>query len=396
MSAPIADRLGEVQLALRDARLEGWLLTDHRATNPIALRALGLRVVQPMRRVFYWLPADGMPVMVAHAIEAETLPELPGELRRYVGWTELRRALERTLPSRGQVAMEHQPMGGVPDLSRVDAGTLQLVESYGPRVVPSIDLVNALLGAMSADERARQERTYAALREVREAACAWLADERSPTERGLRALVEEEMASAKLLSDRPALIATGPRTRHRSPRHSGDEDRAIEPRDLVIIELYATDAPLGPYAHLALTGVLREASPDATRAFSLARRARDAALELLAERFATGARVLGYEVDRAARAALDRPDEGGLVAHRPWAHRSGHHLGWCSLSAEACTFDDLEVHDTREALVGLAWSLHPGVYEDELGLRAHAAVRRGESSLELLEPGQDALRVIGG
>ena len=101
----VSERLGEIQIAMREKKLEGWLLSDHRGQNRIALRALGLgpetgRAV-PLRRLFYWLPSDGMPVVIAHALELETIPDLPGEQLSYTTWAELRRALERTIPTRG-------------------------------------------------------------------------------------------------------------------------------------------------------------------------------------------------------------------------------------------------------------------------------------------------------
>ncbi len=162
----VSERLGEIQIALRGKKLEGWLFSDHRGQNPLALRALGI-VGTPLRRVFYWLPADGMPVLVAHAMELETMPELPGETLSYTGWAELRRALDRTLPTRGGVAMEHASIAASPDVSRVEAGTVGLVASYGATVVPSIDLVNAFVGTLAEDEIASLRESVKKLAAIR-------------------------------------------------------------------------------------------------------------------------------------------------------------------------------------------------------------------------------------
>ncbi|UJR82308.1 M24 family metallopeptidase [Sandaracinus amylolyticus] len=385
----IAARLGEIQLALRDARLEGWLLYDHRGQNGIAVRALGLEQVAPMRRFFYWVPADGMPALIAHSIEIESFGELPGDELRYDAWGSLREQLERTLPRRGAIAMEHQDIGGNPDLSRVDAGTVELVRSYGPRVVSSADLVNRFLAPWSAAQRASHARTVAKLIEVDAEIVEMLASQRTPLESEIRAHADDAMRSRGLVLGRPPLVASGRHTRERHQR-SGERDRRVVPRDVVMIDLVAReDQRCTPFAHRGIVLAIDEVTREAASAFAAARDAREAAIDLLRERAQRGTRLLGFEVDEHARAVLARSGDAGHVAHR-----TGHHLGRVPFSGEGCTFDAFEIHDTREVLPGLAWSVHPGVYREELGVRASASVMRDREGVAVLDPGQDAIRVV--
>ena len=111
----VLERLGDIQIALRESGLEGWLLYDYRGQCPASPRALGLVPPWPSRRWFYWLPAEGMPALVPHAMESELFGELPGDVLPYHDWTSLRSRLERLLPQRGRVAMNHQGIGGNPD-----------------------------------------------------------------------------------------------------------------------------------------------------------------------------------------------------------------------------------------------------------------------------------------
>lgn len=386
----VAARLGELQLALREARLEGWLLCDHRGQNGIAVRALGLEEVAPMRRFFYWVPADGMPALIAHAIEAEAFGELPGDVLRYDGWSSLRAHLEQALPRRGAVAMEHQGIGGNPDVSRVDGGTVELVRSYGPRVVSSADVVNRFLGPWTAEQREGHARALAKTIEAEREVLAMLASQRTPLESEVRACAAEALRARGLVLGRPPMVASGPNTRDRHQRAAEDRDRRVLPRDLVMIDLIAREDARGArYVHRGAAIAIDEASAEQRDAFAAAREARDAAIALLRERAESGTRLLGFEADERAREVIARAARGAQIVHR-----TGHHLGHVPFSGEACTLDGFEVHDTREALPMLAWSVHPGVYREDLGVRATASVLRTESGIEVLDAGQDALRVV--
>lgn len=157
-----------------------------------------------------------------------------------------------------------------------------------------------------------------------------------------------------------------------------------------MIDLVAREDRLGaPFAHRGAMVAIDEVPPRAAEAFAAARQARDAAIELVRERAQRRRRLLGFEVDEHARALLTRAGLGALVVHR-----TGHHLGRVPLSGEGCTFDALETHDTREALSGLAWSVHPGVYGEDFGVRASASILRTDDDVVVLDPGQDAIRVI--
>ncbi len=393
MSAPYAGavvaRLGDIQLALREAQLEGWLLTDHRRKSPLALRALGLADVSPMRRFFFWISADGMPALVAHALEADAFGELPGDVLPFHDWTTLRGRLEKLLPPRGRIAMEHQPIGGSPDLSCVDGGTVALVESYGPKVVTSADLANRFLGPWRKSDQESHARASKGL----DAALAQLVDalgsEKGITERALRTIATRALSELSL--DAPApWIASGVHTRERRARTDRDPDRAVGKGDIVTVEITARERATGsPYAHRSHVLSLGQPSAALERAFEASRAACDAAVAMLRERAERGERLLGYEVADAAHRAVDHRRIGAR-----WLHRAGHHLGWVPFSGEACTFDDLEWRDVREVLTGLAWSIHPGVYVGDHGLATSTTVRRSSSDLEILVPAQESIRIV--
>ena len=386
----VVRELGELSIALREAKLEGWLLYDHRGQNGIAARALGVEDVAPMRRWFYWIPADGMPALIAHAIESESFGELPGDVLRYDGWSSLRQRLEKVLPRRGPVAMEYQDIAGSPDLSRVDAGTIELVRSYGPRVVSSAELVNRFLGPWREAEALAHARAHEKVVDAEREVVAFLESQRTPLESEVRHCATDALRARGLVLGRPPIIASGVHTRDRAARDGADRDRRVLPRDLVMIDLIARDPePAAPFVHRGLVASIEETSTEQARSFAVAREARDAAIELVRDRARAGARLLGFEVDELAQRVLGRAGLGSHVVHR-----TGHHLGRVPFSGEACTFDAFEIHDTREVIPRLAWSVHPGVYRDDLGVRATAAIQRTDDGVRVLDAGQHEILVI--
>ena len=135
-----------VQDRLRKAGLDGWLLYDFHGSNPIAARLAGLTNGTHMttRRWYYLIPANGQPRGLVHPIERHNLDALPGEREIYAGRQELDAGLNRLLSGLHTVAMEYSPMCAIPYLSRVDAGTGEMVRSRGEEIVSSGDLVQQI------------------------------------------------------------------------------------------------------------------------------------------------------------------------------------------------------------------------------------------------------------
>src|SRR6058998_619231 len=145
-SSPVAARLDidAVQAALRADGLDGWLLYDFRGLNPIAadltavLRQGGHLAT---RRWYYLIPAIGEPRGLVHAIERDSLAHLPGTTARYAGRDQLEAGLRTLLAGMTRIAMEYSPRCAIPYVSRIDAGTIELVRQTGVDVVSSGDLI---------------------------------------------------------------------------------------------------------------------------------------------------------------------------------------------------------------------------------------------------------------
>ena len=143
--------LQSIQAALREAKLDGWLFYDHHRRDPIAYRVLGVSPVMCTRRWYYLIPAVGKPVKLVHRIESGNLDAAPGSIELYSSWVEQREKLKKMLSGRKVVAMQYSRLNDIPYVGLVDAGTVELIKSFGVEVVSAADLVQLFEARWSAD-----------------------------------------------------------------------------------------------------------------------------------------------------------------------------------------------------------------------------------------------------
>ena len=135
-------RLDEIQAALREEGLDGWLYFDHHRRDPLAYRVLQFTPASPVtRRWFYYVPAQGEPRGLVHKIEAQTLAGLPGSRVSYAGWSTLVDGVRAILGGARRIAMQYSANCAIPYVAMVDAGTIELVRATGVEIVSSANLI---------------------------------------------------------------------------------------------------------------------------------------------------------------------------------------------------------------------------------------------------------------
>ena len=362
------DGLPELQRAIRDARVDGWLLFEFHGLNPVAAGLLGLEGLTT-RRGFAWIPADGVPVALSHAIEQSPWRNWPREweMTQYSNW----RALESSLASliRGKtVAMEYSPGDAVPYLDRVPAGVAEMVRAAGADIVPSADLVTRFYAVWNAEQRASHERAAAVIANIAKEAIA-LAGERasvSPmSEFELREWILNRFARAEVNTDHGPIVAAGANAAnpHYEPLAHGSA--AIERGSILLVDLWAreTDGVFADQTWMASLGPPSERALHVWRAVS---EARDAAIDFLRRRLASGETVRGAEVDDVARGVIERYGYG-----ERFIHRTGHSIDPRDLHGSGPHLDNLETREERVLIPGVGFSIEPGVYlPGDVGMRA--------------------------
>ena len=387
----------DIQAALADRQIDGWLLYDFKGQNPTALSALGLTGKMLTRRWMAWIPRVGEPVLVHHAIEAQPFVGFEWRKVAYASWQSLDDVFRRLLPPGGRVAMEYWPGGGIPYLSRVDAGTVERIRSFGVEVVSSAHLVQWLLCRWDEAQVESHRRAAMQLEVAKEGAFHLIGERlragRPALEHEVQEYLMARFAEAGLVTDHPPIVAVGPHSG--DPHYCPGADRPTEiTRDqVVMIDLWAKEndprACFADVTWMAYTG--REPSDRVREVWDTVVRARDVGLESIRARAAAGETILGWQVDRVVR---DYIHDRGFGEY--FVHRTGHNIGANADHGDGTHLDDLETQDARPLVVDTCFSIEPGVYlPGEFGVRSEINVFFARTGPQVYTPAQTRLRLLG-
>jgi Xaa-Pro dipeptidase len=367
--------LAAVQSAIRQFGFDGWLLYDFRGLNVLARRVVGISDEAMLsRRWFYFVPASGEPRKLVHRIEQHALVELPGKQQVYLRWQELEAGVNDLVRGARRVAMEYVPRNANPYVSRVDAGTVELVRSFGVEVVPSGDLVQLFEACWDDEQWAMHLEAAKHTRSAYDAAFGFIRDRINRTgsvrETEVQQCIMDHFAAHHLITDHPPICAVGP--------HSGDphyspgpaSDGTIREGDFVLIDLWAKlDRPRAVYSDLTWTGFVgKEIPPQYDKIFQIVAKARDAAINTVRDAFRKGTPLQGWQVDQAARQVIDEAGYGEY-----FCHRTGHSIGQ-ETHGNGANMDNLETREERRVLPRTCFSVEPGIYLKEFGVRSEVNV----------------------
>jgi Xaa-Pro dipeptidase len=367
--------LTSIQKSLKELGIDGWLLYDFRGSNLPARRVLDL-VNQPpgSRRLFYMIPAEGEPRKLVHAIESRALDHLPGSKTIYSAWHELEAAITVMIGVKKRIAMEYAPGLSNPYVSKVDAGTIEFVRRLGVEVISSGDLVQ--LFEATWDDRQWSQHQRAEKQTTAAFDLAWRLIADRTREGGL--VRETEVQAAILEHFRRHGLTTYSPPNVSANAHSADphyepkagEDAEIKAGDFVLIDLWAkVEEPRAVYSDLTRVGYVGESVPEKYQAiFNIVAAARDAAIACVKDAFAAKRPLHGYEVDDAARKVIADAGYG-----KYFVHRTGHNIGQ-EVHGNGANMDDLETRDERLVLPRTCFSIEPGVYLDDFGIRSEVNV----------------------
>jgi Xaa-Pro dipeptidase len=384
--------LPQIRDALGELGLDGWLLFDLHARNPVCDRLLGLGELS--RRIFVLIPRDGDPIAVTHGIEQAPWEGWPWERRVYVGWKRLDDALAAVVGGRGRVAMEVSPGNAVPALDLVPSGAVELVRRAGAEVVPSGELITRFYARWSAEELASHRRAAAVLagvaRDAFDRIGAAVAAGEEVTEGAMTAWVLDQLAARGCGAGPDCIVATGLNAAnpHYHPVSGG---AAFRRGDVVLLDLWSKEADAMVYADqtwMAYLGAEVPARPAAL--FGVLAEAREAAVGFLQERWQAGRDIAGGEVDDATRDVVTRHGYGDA-----FIHRTGHSIDR-DVHGMGPNIDNLETRETRLLIPGVGFSIEPGIYlPGEVGLRTEINVFMGEDGPEVTTPDrQSRIRAI--
>ena len=375
--------LSAIQAALREQKIDAWLFYDHHHRDAIAYRVLGVpEHLMVTRRWYYVVPAEGEPRKLVHRIEAGHLDSLPGTKREYSGWQELFENLKSMLAPYRNLAMQYSPNNIVFTVSLVDAGTVDLIRSFGKNIVSSADLVSRFEATLL-DEQI--ESHFAAGKKVDAITAAAFQEIGRRVRNGgtnefeIQKFFGESFQREDLVTDDLPIVAVdanasnphyGPSAEHHSPIREGD---------LVLLDVWAKqNKPGSVYYDITWMGFVGEAPSQKQReVFEVVKQARDAGVEKVKAAISAGQKIAGWEVDKATRDVIETAGYG-----KYFIHRTGHSIA-TEVHGNGANMDNLEIHDERQILPNTCFSVEPGIYLPDFGVRSevNVLVRKGAADV---------------
>jgi len=370
-----------IQQALKDADLDGWLFYSFRGSDPIAANILSMPTEGHMatRRWFYLVPRSGEPTRILHSIERDVLDHLPGKKIIYLPWQQLHGILKGELTGLTdkrvpRLAMQYSPDAAIPYLSRVDAGTIELIRSFGIDIVTSADLVQRFEAAWNDEQLSMHEEAarglYASVHEAFAEIGRRMKSDTPTNEYDIQQFIMSRFAERGMITKDPPIVAVngnsaaphyGPTREHNSPIKKGD---------FVLIDLWAKlDKPNAVYADITWTSFVGDPPEEVVKVFNVVRDARDAATEFVKESFSSGRKTFGWEVDDVCRAVIQKAGYGDY-----FIHRTGHNIH-TEVHGNGANIDNLETKDERVLIPRTCFSIEPGIYlEGKFGVRSEIDV----------------------
>jgi Xaa-Pro aminopeptidase len=393
----VALNVKAVQGVLRSERLDGWLLYDFHGSNPIAAKLAGLTRGSHMttRRWFYLIPAVGEPLGLVHAIERHNLDALPGDRLVYTRREELETGLTTLLKGVTRVAMEYSPDCAIPYLSRVDAGTAEMVRRRGVEILSSGDLVQQFEAVWDEVQLASHRAASASLHRIKDRAFATVAASLKSRQQLSEYEVQQQMVGwfdeEGLVTDSPPVVAIGANAGNPHYLPTAAAARPIVTDEVLLLDLWGKlREPGAVFADITWVGMTGRTVPaEPAGAFRAVVEAREAAVALVEQSARHGTELRGWQVDRAARAVLE---QAGYADHV--LHRTGHSLGE-NVHGNGVHLDDFETHDDRRVLPGTGFTIEPGLYFDTFGVRTEINMFRGHHDAMVTGPRQMEIITLG-
>jgi|ERR1051326_7110778 Xaa-Pro aminopeptidase len=369
----------EIQDALKQEGVDGWLFFDHHQRDPLAYRVLKLNSgIIATRRWYYFIPANGEPQRLVHRIESGVLDQLPGTKIVYSGWESQVGGLRQILGEARRIAMQYSPNCAIPYVSMVDGGTVELIRSVGVELVSSANLIQIFEARWTAEQLRLHLEAGKRVDRVRSEAFNMLGNslnsQRRITEWDINRFIRGAFKEDGLVTDHGPIVAVN--ANMSDPHYEPEANRHSEIRkgDAVLIDMWAKlDQSSAVYYDITWTGFCGPVIPPAiANVFEVVRTARDRAVERVRSAVAARQTIHGFDVDDAARGYITEQGFGEY-----FVHRTGHSIGE-EVHGTGANMDNLETHDERVVIPGTCFSVEPGVYLPDFGIRSEVNVYVGE------------------
>ena len=357
----LENKVKQVQDYLKKNNLPAWLLYDFKGINPIAVDFINLKGLKT-RRWYYLIRAEGEPTILVHKIEEQGFKNIPGKLIAYVSWEEQKEKLKELLSGLKTVVMEYSFENNIPYISRIDAGTIELIRSYGVEIVSSADLVQYFQARWDQAQYLSHKEAAQILMKIKDEAFEFIAqrikNKIDVDEFEVVQFIQNRMNESGMVAEEALICAVNENSGNPHYTPTQAESKKIKEGDFVLLDIWGKmKKEKSIYADITWTGFVGKEVPEKYMdIFNIVKQARDVALNFLKDKWVQGEEVKGWEVDKACRDFIAKTGFG-----ENFTHRTGHSLG-TEDHGNGVNIDNLETKDERSIIPGIGFTIEPGIY----------------------------------
>ena len=378
---------------MNSQNIGGWLLYDYRGMNPIFWDTVG-PIANVTRPCWLWIPAQGKPSFLVSYVDQGRFGHLGIETKLFLGREDMTAKLSQILATSQRIAMEYSPRGVIPRVSKVDAGTLEMVREFGVEIVSSADLLQYATQRWNDEQLASHMVAAEKLGQIVQQAFARIGESlhSNPTEYDIAEFIRNRFVEEELeVTDGPIVAVND----HAADPHfepTRENCSVIKKGDWVLIDLWTRqpdeDAMFGDITWTAYVG---DTVPQKHQeVFDAVTGGRDAAVDEMQKAFDEGRALQGWELDKVARDFITAAGYGDY-----FNHRLGHSLGR-EVHSNAVNLDGWETFDTRQLIPGIAVTIEPGIYlSGEFGVRSEIDVYMSDKGPQVTTAMQRSVVLIG-
>jgi len=376
--------LTAIQRVLAQSKIDGWLFYDFQRSDSIGQIILHIpnNKIQT-RRWWFYIPARGVPVKLVHSIERDVLDHLPGRKEVYVSWQEMEEKLGKIFKGGERVAIQYSPRNAIPYISKVDAGTFELLKSYHLDLVTSAGLVQQFEACWTPAQLSTHINAAKHLSDIVTKTFKLIKRKiehhEEVNEYIIQRYIMNEIRSRSLVSDYPAIVSTGKNSGNPHYHPAKNHFAPIYPGSILQLNLNAKERnDHAVYAVTAWVGYVGDEIPEEySRVFTVIREARDQAIDFIEKAVKAGKKIHGWQVDELARTIVRNAGYEGY-----FLHRTGHSIGR-ELNANGVNIDNLETRDDREIVPGSCFSIEPGLYFSDYGMHSEIDIYVDEGNIHI-------------
>ncbi len=359
-------------LASKD--LDAWILVDYENKNPAVVSFLGRKMLT--RKIFVIVPKEGRPYVICHSIDMVFLKDDENfDLRVYKTWQEMLDLEKESFASYKKVCMDVSDDGLLPRVALADYGSVDFIKKLRIEVVSSGDILQKLTATLDDEAKELQREANKKVLAIKDEAFKKIASDikknGKSNEYEVQQFICKRFKEEGMTWDDDPIVAIGPNASNPHYGPSLEKNDDIHEDDLVLIDMWAKmDAPKGVYSDITWMGYVGEEVPEVYEArFQILKKDVDLCVEFLKKNIGKRT-VSGYEVDDVSRNYINEQGYGEY-----YTHRVGHSIA-IDVGPHGCgvNMDNYETHDFREIIPNVCFSLEPGIYAPDFGMRSETNV----------------------